>query len=155
MIAATHDVILLNKRLDKETRRDVYTATLISGVSVYNRTQSTSDNTFHELAEKYKIRIPITAVIPSNKTYLPKSQYDKLTSLQAKEYWTLQAEDLIIVCDSEHIDASFFESAITQQQAEETASSYGLFDTPICIIDFSDNTMRGSTRTKHWRIGGA
>ena len=66
MIAATHDIILLNKSLDKETRRDVYTATLVSGVSVYNRTQSTADNNFHELAEKYKIRIPITAVVPSN-----------------------------------------------------------------------------------------
>lgn len=155
MIAATHDIILLNKRLDKETRRDVYTATLVSGVSVYNRTQSTADNNFHELAEKYKIRIPITAVVPSNKTYLPKSQYDKLTSLQAKEYWTLQTGDLIIVCGSEHIDDSFFENVITQQQAEETASSYGFFNTPICIVDFSDNTMRGTTRTKHWRIGGA
>lgn len=155
MIAAIHNIILFNKRLDTETRRDVFVATFISGVSVYSNKQSTTDKNFHETTEKYKIRIPITAKVQSNKVYLPELRYDKLTSAETKEYWTLHTEDFIVVCSSDDIKNPVFDSAVTQQQAEEIAKSYGIFNNLIYIVDYSDNTLRGSKRTKHWRIGGA
>lgn len=155
MIAATHNIILFNKRLDSETRRDVFIATFISGVSVYNNKHSTSDDNFHRATENFKIRIPITANIQNNKTYIPETRYDDLNFSEAMEYWTLHTEDLIIVYGSENIDFSLLESALSQQQIEEIANNYGLQKEVISVVDYSDNTLRGSKRTKHWRIGGA
>lgn len=158
MICADQDIILLNKRLDTEARRDVFIPTQISGVSIYDNRQSSSDGGFHSEKEAYKIRIPIGAQVQDGRTYLPETHYDALTAAEAEAYWTLHNEDLIIVSASgfEDVNTSAFETAaVTMQQAEEMADSVGFQKTLVLIVDYSDNTLRGSDAVKHWRIGGA
>lgn len=158
MICADRDIILLNKKLDKETRREVYIHTKISGVSIYDNRQSTRDGGFHEETEAFKIRIPIKAKVQNGRTYLPETHYDALTAAEAEAYWTLHNEDMIIVSASgfEDVNTSAFETAaVSMQQAEEMADSVGFQKELIRIVDYSDNTLRGSAAVKHWRIGGA
>ncbi len=156
MICADRDIILLNKKLDKETRRDVYIPTRISGVSVYDKRQSSKDGGFHEETEDFKIRIPISADVQQDKQYIPEAHYDTLTVEKAVDYWTLHNEDLIIIIeaglDSEL--AVFETDVITSEQAEALAKKIGFQKEIIRIVDYSDNTHRGSNRVKHWRIGG-
>lgn len=158
MICANRDIILLNKRLNRETRRDVFIPTQISGVSIYDNRQSTRDGGYHTDSETFKIRIPIDAQVQGDKKYLPETHYDALTDEEAKDYWTLHNEDMIIVSASgfEDVNTSAFETAaVTTQQAEEMADSAGFQKELVRIVDYSDNTLRGSDAVKHWRIGGA
>lgn len=157
MICATRDIILLNKRLDKASRRDVFIPTQISGVSIYDNRQSSSDGGFRSETEAFKIRIPIGARVQDGRTYLPETHYDALTVEEAAAHWTLHNEDLIIVSASrfEDVNTSAFETAaVTTQQAEEMADSVGFQKELVRIVDYSDNTLRGSAAVKHWRIGG-
>lgn len=158
MICADRDIILLNKKLDKETRREVYIPTQISGVSVYDNRQSSRDGVFHEESETFKIRIPLKARVQDGRTYLPETHYDARTAEAAASYWTLHTEDMIIVSATsfEDVNTSVFETgAVDMQQAEEMADSIGFQKDLIRIVDYSDNTLRGSAKVKHWRIGGA
>ena len=98
MICADRDIILLNKKLDMETRREVYIPTQISGVSIYDNRQSSRGGEFHEESEAFKIRVPIRARVQDGRTYLPETHYDALTAEEAAAYWTLHTEDMIIVC---------------------------------------------------------
>lgn len=155
MICATRDIILLNKRLDKASRRDVFIATQISGVSVYDNRQSSKDGGFHSPSETFKIRIPINAVTQNGKAYLPETHYDDAENVEG--FWTIHTEDLIIVCASEFEDVhtSVFETdAVTAEQAEAMAKLVGFQKELIHVVDYSDNTLRGSAAVKHWRIGG-
>ena len=158
MICADRDIILLNKKLDKETRRDVYITTQISGVSIYDNRQSSRDGVFHEDSEAFKIRVPIKARVQGGRTYLPETHYDALTVEEAAAYWTLHTEDMIIVSTTgfDDVNTSAFETgAVDMQQAEEMAAVIGFQKELIRIVDYSDNTLRGSAMVKHWRIGGA
>ena len=155
MICATRDIILLNKQLDKASRRDVYIATQISGVSVYDKRQSSKDGGFHSPSETFKIRIPIDAVTQGGRDYLPETHYD--TAEDVEGFWTIHTEDLIIVCASEfeNVHTSVFETdAVTAEQAEAMAKLVGFQKELIHVVDYSDNTLRGSAAVKHWRIGG-
>jgi len=155
MICATRDIILLNKRLDRETRRDVFIPTQISGVSVYDNRQSSKDGGFHSPSENFKIRIPISAVTQGGRAYIPETHYD--TTQDVSGFWTLHTEDLIIICAAEFADVhtSVFETAaVTAEQAEAMAALVGFQKELIHIVDYSDNTLRGSAAVKHWRIGG-
>lgn len=157
MICADRDIIILNKRLDRESRRDVFIPTQISGVSIYDNRQSSRDGGFHAETEAFKVRIPVGAQAQDGRTYLPETHYDALTDEEAKAHWTLHNEDLIIVSTSrfEDVNTSAFETAVTMQQAEEMADSAGFQKELVHIVDYSDNTLRGSIAVRHWRIGGA
>lgn len=158
MICATRDIILLNKRLDRASRRDVYIATQISGVSIYDNRQSSKDGGFHSETENFKIRIPISAEVQGGREYLPETHYDTSGDEEIEGKWTLHNEDLIIVCASTFgdVNTSVFETdAVTTDQAEAMAKLVGFQKELIHIVDYSDNTLRGSDAVKHWRIGGA
>ena len=157
MICTNRDIILLNKRLDRVSRSEVYFPTQISGVSIYDKLQSSSDGGFHSANETYKIRIPLIAKVQNGKIYLPETHYDALTEEEAAAHWTIHTEDLIIVSATgfENFNSSAIETAaVTMQQAEEIADSVGFQKELIRIVEYSDNTLRGITALKHWRIGG-
>lgn len=158
MTCADRDIILLNKRLDRETRRDVFIPTQISGVSVYDNRQSSKDSGFHKDSETFKIRIPIGAQVQDGRTYIPETHYDALSDSEAREHWTIHNEDLIILSAYSFGDvniSAFGTDAVTMQQAEEFAHMAGFQKEIISIADYSDNTLRGSRSVRHWRIGGA
>lgn len=161
MICATRDIILMNRRLDKASRRDVYVPVQISGVSVYDSSQSSQDGGYHSLTETYKLRIPVSAPVQGGRSYVQESHYDLMEDEEASACWTLHTEDLIILCAEEFSDvntvayqapeAGFF----TMEEAETLADEIGFMREPIHITGYADNTLRGSDRVKHWRIGGA
>lgn len=157
MICATRDIVLLNRTVDRSTRRDAFHATKISGVSVYDSRQSSKNGGLRSENETFKIRIPIKAVVQAGRTYMPETYYDLLPSEEAASHWTIHNEDLIIVCASafDDIDTAAFEAdPATIEQAEALANAIGFQRELISINSYADNTLRGSDAVKHWRIGG-
>ena len=155
MIYAKHDIIVLNKRLDKETRRDIFVPTQISGVTMYDRRSSSRTGDFRAEDEDYKIRIPVSAAVQGGRTFVQSGAYDKMTDEEASEHWTLHNDDLLIILASGLDSAIIADEKITEPQAEAVASTYGYQETLVHISEYADNTLRGSASTRHWRVGGA
>ena len=132
----------------------MYIPTQISGVSVYHNRQSSRDGGFHSETENFKIRIPISALIQGSRTYLPETHYDVLTDEEAMNHWTLHNEDLVIVCLPSFI-GTIFPAPVTRQEVEEISATAAIQKELIQIVDYADNTVRGSRFVRHWRIGGA
>lgn len=152
MIAANRDIILLNKRYDKTSRRDMYRATKISGVSYHHGHQSSKGTGYHERVEMYKIRIPLDAQVQAGRTYLPEAYYDALSDEEVGNHWTIHTEDMIIVCLPE---AEVPDTTLDDKQIKALTSAAGAERKTIHVVDYADNTLRGSDTVKHWRIGGA
>lgn len=161
MICATRDIILLNKRLDKESRRDVYVPVQISSVSVYDNRQSSEGGGFHSLSDSFKIRIPADSPTENGRSYLPETQYDSLDNAALSGYWTLHTEDSIILCAEpfEDVNTALYEvdenGFISEEAVKQLAEDLGFQKEVIRITGYADNTLRGSNKVKHWRIGGA
>ena len=158
MITATHDIILLNGVTDGESRRNLYVATQISGVSFAHKRKSNGNGNFREDEAEYRIRIPVDADIQNGKAYAPEALYHRMEDEDAKKRWTIRTEDLLIVCSEPLADVNVpvFESdSVTEQDVRAMADAIGLLREPIRIVDYSDNTLRGGEATRHWRIGGA
>lgn len=157
MIYANRDIILLNKRLDSKTRRDVYIPTQISGVTVYDYRQSTRDGGHVTGTDTYMIRIPIDAKFEDGRTYMPEEYYDILTDEQALRSWTLHNEDMIIICreQMEDVDDELYDTMpIDPLEAEQLVNEVGYNKKAVIITEYADNTLRGSDIVRHWRIGG-
>ena len=156
MISATFDIVLLNKRLDRATRRDVFYATQISGVSHHEKRQSSKDGGFHSESETHRIRIPMEATVEGGKSYLNEADYDALSDEEIKNHWTIHDEDLVIVCASKitDINTPVADGYLTWEQAEDLAKRIGTKKSLIRVAEYADNTLRGSV-TRHWWIGGA
>lgn len=155
MIYADRDILLLNKKLDRESRRDVFFATQISGVSVYEARSSSMSGGLHADSRIFKIRIPVSATVHGGKTFLPETQFDALDQEAAQRHWTIRSEDLIIVCAQADAPDSLPAGGLTTQEAEDLAKEIGYQRDLVHVIEYADNTLRGSDRVKHWRIQGA
>ena len=157
MICADRDIVLFNKRLDRESRREMYSPTKISGASVYEWTEATKDGTDRTEREVFKIRIPIDAAFQGDRKYLPAGQYDALSEEEAAEYWTLHNTDLIIIASApfEDIDTAICEDGIAEPEIRALAGRIGSRPAPIILSGYADNTQRGSDTVKHWRLEGA
>lgn len=138
------DITLFNKFYDSENRQDIFLPTVIRGVSLYMRNGSTGDNKYRESSSTYKIRIPIDADMGGS-TYADPVSYMRMQKEDAAAHWTLQADSIIV-------NAAIEESELTETvNLTELTKKYGAI---ITVTDFSDNTVRGIRRMKHWRIGG-
>jgi hypothetical protein len=132
------DLTIFNKRgVDKDAARPIYFRTQITGVSFYTeqKTQITDQGGVVS-ADVYKIRIPESADT-QGKTYIDADQYKILPDEEAKNYWTINNDDLFgkgLLEDFEK-EAAFLKQQYTGK-----------------VLSFSDN-RRGSL--PHWRIGGA
>lgn len=160
MICAKHDIIILNKRLDKESRSEVYVPTQISGVAVYDRRSSAKSGSYHGEDESYAIRIPEKAPVQGGRSYIPCANYDAMSSEEVGNYWTIHDDDLLIVCAAklQEVDTPIIEmdgDTITYAQAEAAGATYGYQKTLVHVSGYADNTRRGSAVTRHWRIEGA
>lgn len=157
MITADRDIIILNKWLDRTTRRDAYIPVQISGVAVYDYRTSTNEGGSIVGNARFAIRIPIDAAIENNRVYVPEAHYDVLDDASAYQSWTIHNEDKIIVCKYGigDVDVPIYGSyPIDPADAEILATTIGYDKMLIHIMEYADNTMRGSDLVKHWRIGG-
>lgn len=152
MVNADREILVLNKRLDPTSRRNVYLPTKITGVSVYNKRQSSSDGGFHSESQSYKVRIPLDARVEGGKSYVPEEIFDQMETEAAALHWTLHNEDMIVLGRvGESVCGELPEGALSLQQVEELTGTRNV----IHVVEYADNTVRGSQAVRHWRIGGA
>lgn len=157
---ATDDVTIFNLRVGTD-RREKFYATRILGVSWYGiKGQSVSDTNRKEKAQCV-IRIPVTATVEDGKQYISEEKYKKLSDEEAERYWTIQKNAYIargeyVVTGQWLFDTfSFRQGIILKEEIEELAKLRQHDEDFITITEYADNTLRGTDRTKHWRIGGS
>lgn len=157
MICADRDIVLFNRRLDKETRRELYYPTQISGVSFYEKCEATKNGSDRTESKTYKIRIPYGAAVQDGRQYATEGNYIALADKDASSYWTLRGMDLIIVLANplQNVNTPLCNSALTEPEVIALAKSSGMKSEPIRLTGYSDNTKRGSGTVMHWRLEGA
>ena len=141
---ANQIMTLLNRRIEKDTRREVYIPTIINGVSIvssmaFGGTSDRSDN------DSYTIRIPIAAEFQYGREYIDVDDYHQLSDKECMKYWTLQ-KGAYIIPGALELDTPVDGEAISKLKRSGKT---------ITITSFRDNTFRGSYYLKHWRVGGA
>lgn len=139
MVNDTEDITLYNLRYNSETRRETAIATTISGVTVY-QAAGTSGGKDRTENNTVKIRIPLTASVQDDRTYIPEEGYAALSDTEAESYWTIQKGSVFFIGDP----------PVSADNLSDLQAAGAL-----TVVDYSDNTRRGSEKVQHWRIGGA
>lgn len=133
------DVTIFNLRSGAD-RREKFYATRIMGVSWYGTKGETVSDTDRKDKAKCVIRIPATATVEAGKQYISEEKYKKLSDEDVEKYWTIQKNAYIM--------RGTYEGEIPDNPLKS-------IENLVTITEFADNTIRGTNRTKHWRIGGA
>lgn len=133
------DVTIFNLRIGAD-RREKFYATRILGVSWYGTKGETVSDTDRKDKAKCVIRIPATATVEAGKQYISEGKYKKLSDEDVEKYWTIQKNAYIM--------RGTYEGEIPDNPLKS-------IENLVTITEFADNTIRGTDRTKHWRIGGA
>ena len=134
-------ITVFNKRLGAD-RREVYFPTCIRSASfLENKSSGHSTDGAHSQSLAYKLRIPLGAKIQDGRSYVPAEQYRQLDDEAAVQVWTLQTGDYVLPMEIE------LTAPVDQAQMEALGQL-------IRVKEYADNTIRGSTAVKHWRIGG-
>lgn len=140
------DITIFNKRIDAGERREVFIPTVISGVCWYDVRSMKQSERRRTGEEDFVIRIPYDAEFQENRTYISESEYRNITDEEAKNHWTIQLDSFF--AKGKYV----YDGIISMQDISEIRNTNGEFAT---VIEYADNTVRGTERTKHWRIGGA
>lgn len=154
------DVTIFNLRIGAD-RREKLCATRILGVSWYGTKGETVLDTDRKDKAKCVIRIPATATVEAGKQYISEEEYKKLSDEEAERYWTIQKNAYImqgeyVTAEQWQFDTFSFRSGVILKEAIEDLAKLRKYDESfITITEYADNTVRGTDRTKHWRIGGA
>ncbi len=133
------DATIFNIRIGAD-RREKFYATRIMGVSWYGTKGETVSDTDRKDKAKCVIRIPATATVEAGKQYISEEKYKKLSDEDVEKYWTIQKNAYIM--------RGTYEGEIPDNPLKS-------IENLVTITEFADNTIRGTNRTKHWRIGGA
>ena len=133
------DVTIFNIRIGAD-RREKFYATRIMGVSWYGTKEETVSDTDRKDKAKCVIRIPATATVEAGKQYISEEKYKKLSDEDVEKYWTIQKNAYIM--------RGTYEGEIPDNPLKS-------IENLVTITEFADNTIRGTNRTKHWRIGAA
>lgn len=133
------DATIFNIRIGAD-RREKFYATRIMGVSWYGTKGETVSDTDRKDKAKCVIRIPATATVEAGKQYISEEKYKKLSDEDVEKYWTIQKNAYIM--------RGTYEGEISDNPLKS-------IENLVTITEFADNTIRGTNRTKHWRIGGA
>lgn len=135
-----NDVItVFNARVDPATGGNVWTATVIDGVSWYMTDASTVDASKGGLvaANKATIRIPVEAKV-SGKVYTDPISYKGAESVAG--LWTLQQGDIIVRGDG------------SATQSPTPAALKKTFADCVTVLSVTDN--RRAPNAPHWRVTG-
>lgn len=144
------DVTIFNLRIGSD-RREKLCATRIMGVSWYGTKGEAVSDTDRKDKAKCVIRIPATATVEAGKQYISEEKYKKLSDEEAERYWTIQKGAYIVRGQT----FSFRQGIILKETIEELAKLRQHDEDFVTVTEYADNTIRGTDRTKHWRIGGA
>lgn len=159
MVNADRDIIIFNLRVDGKRRREVFIPTNISGVTLYDMRSSLGTAARTESLD-YKIRIPYTAKVEEGRIYIDEKRYKLLSDEDALKYWTIQkgcyilTGNLFYKGEWKFDDFNFRSGVITRARLEELQSLRQYDGDFITVMEYADNTKRGSSQVKHWRIGG-
>ena len=133
------DVTIFNLRIGAD-RREKFYATRILGVSWYGSKGQVVSDTVRKGTAQCVIRIPYTAIVEGGKQYISEEEYKKLSDEDVEKYWTIQKNAYIM--------RGTYEGEIPDNPLKSVENL-------VTITEFADNTIRGTNRTKHWRLGGA
>ena len=133
------DVTIFNLRIGAY-RREKFYATRILGVSWYESKGQVVSDTVRKGTAQCVIRIPYTAIVEGGKQYISEEEYKKLSDEDVEKYWTIQKNAYIM--------RGTYEGEIPDNPLKSVENL-------VTITEFADNTIRGTNRTKHWRLGGA
>ena len=133
------DVSIFNLRIGAD-RREKFYATRILGVSWYESKGQVVSDTVRKGTAQCVIRIPYTAIVEGGKQYISEEEYKKLSDEDVEKYWTIQKNAYIM--------RGTYEGEIPDNPLKSVENL-------VTITEFADNTIRGTNRTKHWRLGGA
>ena len=133
------DVTIFNLRIGAD-RREKFYATRILGVSWYESKGQVVSDTVRKCTAQCVIRIPYTATVEGGKQYISEEEYKKLSDEDVEKYWTIQKNAYIM--------RGTYEGEIPDNPLKSVENL-------VTITEFADNTIRGTNRTKHWRLGGA
>lgn len=133
------DVTIFNLRIGAD-RREKFYATRILGVSWYGSKGQVVSDTVRKGTAQCVIRIPYTATVEGGKQYISEEEYKKLSDEDVEKYWTIQKNAYIM--------RGTYEGEIPDNPLKSVENL-------VTITEFADNTIRGTNRTKHWRLGGA
>lgn len=151
MVNSEHRITIFNLRIDKETRREVFVPTSISGVSFYGVKQlsvnARNGQEIRKEALSFKIRIPVNAEVKYGKTYVSEEQYSMLSDEEVLKHWTIQKECYIFET------SEVFENKLFTMEELDLVKRYNNEEF-VVVKEYADNTKRGTDATKHWRIGG-
>ncbi len=133
-----NDVItVFNALFDSAADRDIYTATVISGVSWYDEIASTVESSGLKAADKYTIRIPTDANF-HGKTYVDPVTY--ATGGDPSLMFTLKSGDIIVRGDASSVTNPI--PAVLQKSYAEVATVLGVTDD------------RRAPNAPHWKVVG-
>ena len=133
MKLCSETITVFNAGLDEKTGYDVYTPTVITGVSVFCEIASTVDSSGLKAANMFKIRIPIDADF-SGKTYVTPAEY----ALNPKRRFTLRQGDVIV--------------RGKEKTAMDPAALQKKYGEIITVLGVTDN--RRAPEGKHWKVVG-
>ena len=128
-------ITVFNVRFDDTFGYDMYTPSVIKGVSWYSHVESNVTNDGLKAANKVTIRIPIDADF-DGKEYVEPAGY---TEADAEKFFTLRQGDFIVQAEERE--------ALTPAQARD---KYGAI---VTILGVTDN--RRAPNAKHWRVVGS
>lgn len=159
------DIVIFNLRIDSTERREVFIPTNISEVSYYSVISTDKSGSRGEIGRdespNFKIRIPIDAVVEDQRTYVPEELYKTLSDEEAREHWTIQKGCYILLGTLYKADEwkwsefNLRSGAILKEQITEMSALQEYRGNFIIVSEYADNTIRGSDKVKHWRIGGS
>lgn len=130
------------------------------GVSWYEQRERRYRTQTVRIRQKCVIRIPATATVEAGKQYISEEKYKKLSDEEAERYWTIQKGAYIVrgqyvVAGQWLFDTfSFRQGIILKETIEELAKLRQHDEDFVTVTEYADNTIRGTNRTKHWRIWG-
>ena len=138
MRLCSETVTVYNARVDPAQRMEVYTPTVLTGVSWYSEVVSAVTDSGLKSASKYTLRIP-EEVDAAGKTYTDPKAYREAADVSG--LWTLQKGDVVV--------KGSCTDTLTPAQLRDRYGS----DRVLTVLGVTDN--RRAPNARHWKVTGA
>lgn len=139
------DIIVFNKAVGAD-RREVFLPTVIHNVCWYG---SRSLDASGSATGSFAVRIPFVAEVEGRKKYKPEREYASASYAEKKHSWTLQKNCYVMMLRKGVIGNRL------EFDPDEVLDLSKRCDEFFTVTEYADNTTRGTTSVKHWRIGGS
>ena len=137
MKLCTETITIYNAKYDTATGYDVYNRSVISGVSWFCDIASNVDGSGLKAANKFIIRIPVTADF-RGRSYLPPNEYAETAT--PENYFTLREGDLIVRGEA-------------TEENPRPAELHKNYSEVATILRITDD--RRGQYARHWKVVGA